>query len=129
MNKYRHVNHNGTCYFSIGVLPDGTLHNPNGYPESELPAAVAAVDARRHARRSNAANFIVGGWRELGGGTPSENAPKQIGPQNPIKEIGQSVDEPSTAEILNDDLPDFLKEPGSTREEPATSGLFHHLHI
>jgi hypothetical protein len=59
MSKYRYVNYNGTFYFSIGILPDGTLHNPKGYPESEVRAAVAAADARRHESRSNAAKKAV----------------------------------------------------------------------
>ena len=38
-----------------GILPDGTLHNPNNYPDDIVRAAVLAADARRHERRSQAA--------------------------------------------------------------------------
>jgi hypothetical protein len=55
MSRYRHVNHNGTFYFNIGILPDGTLVNLHGYSEEEVRAAVTGADARRHERRSNAA--------------------------------------------------------------------------
>jgi hypothetical protein len=42
-------------FFDVGILPDGTLHNPRGYPEDEVRAAVLAADARCHERRSRAA--------------------------------------------------------------------------
>jgi hypothetical protein len=41
--------------FNVGINTDGTLYNPNGYPEDEVRAAVLAADARRHERRSKAA--------------------------------------------------------------------------
>jgi hypothetical protein len=40
--------------FDIGINADGSLHNPNGYPPETVRAAVLAVDARRHERRSQA---------------------------------------------------------------------------
>jgi hypothetical protein len=39
----------------VGILPDGSLHNPNGYPEDVVRAAVLAADVRKHERRSVAA--------------------------------------------------------------------------
>jgi Family of unknown function (DUF6011) len=41
--------------FQVGILPDGALRNPNGYPDGVVRAAIAAVEARRSERRSNAA--------------------------------------------------------------------------
>jgi hypothetical protein len=41
--------------FDIGINADGSLHNPNGYPPETVRAAVLAVDARRHERRSQGA--------------------------------------------------------------------------
>jgi hypothetical protein len=41
--------------YDVGILPDGSLHNPNGYPDDLVREAVEATDARRHERRSNAA--------------------------------------------------------------------------
>jgi hypothetical protein len=38
----------------VGILPDGSLHNPNGYPDDVVRAAVLAADARHHTRRSEA---------------------------------------------------------------------------
>jgi Family of unknown function (DUF6011) len=40
---------------NVGILPDGALHNPNGYPDDEVRAAVLAADERRRVRRSDAA--------------------------------------------------------------------------
>ena len=72
---------------------------------------IATLGSRLHSKKFNklGPNFIIGGWRELGGGTPSEGGPKQLGPQDPVKQIGKSVNEPTLAEILDDDLPDELK--------------------
>jgi hypothetical protein len=42
-------------YYSVGILDDGSLHNPNGYPEDVVRALVLAANARRHRRRSMAA--------------------------------------------------------------------------
>ena len=49
------MHHDNTTLHDVGVLPDGTLHNPRGYPDDEVRAAVLAADARRHERRSRAA--------------------------------------------------------------------------
>ena len=57
MTTYRWVRHpdGGDRLRDVGVQPDGTLHNPHGYPDALVRKAVAAADARRHARRSAAA--------------------------------------------------------------------------
>ena len=55
MSVYKWVHHNGTTLYSVGILPDGTLHNPRGYPDDDVRSAVLATDARRHERRSQAA--------------------------------------------------------------------------
>jgi hypothetical protein len=31
MSKWRYVRHEGGILYDIGILDDGTLHNPNGY--------------------------------------------------------------------------------------------------
>jgi hypothetical protein len=68
---------------------------------------VVTLGKRLHSKKYNkfGPNFIVLNFRELGGGAPAENGPKQIGPQDPIKQIGKRVDEPTTAEILDDEIP------------------------
>jgi len=59
MSRYKWVYwHDGTetkRLFQVGILDDGTLYNPNGYPEELVRASVLAADARRRERRSNAA--------------------------------------------------------------------------
>jgi hypothetical protein len=45
----------GVEYYSVGILADGTLWNPNNYPEDAVRAAVLRAEAKRHQRRSNAA--------------------------------------------------------------------------
>jgi hypothetical protein len=42
-------------FFHVGIMDDGTLYNPHGYPEELVRAAVLAADARKHERRSLAA--------------------------------------------------------------------------
>ena len=37
------------------ILPDGSLHDPNGYPEDEVRAGIAAAEESRRQRRSKAA--------------------------------------------------------------------------
>src|SRR4051794_28206763 len=55
MSVYRWVNHNEATLFDVGILPDGTLHNPNGYPDDVVRAAVLAADGRRRERKRAAA--------------------------------------------------------------------------
>jgi uncharacterized protein DUF6011 len=45
--------------FDVGINDDGTLHNPKGYPDDVVRAAVQAADARRHERRSKAAKVAA----------------------------------------------------------------------
>jgi hypothetical protein len=37
-----------TRLFDVGILDDGTLYNPRGYPDDLVHSAVLAADARRH---------------------------------------------------------------------------------
>jgi hypothetical protein len=39
----------------VGILADGTLHNPNGYPEDVVRASVLVAVERKRERRSQAA--------------------------------------------------------------------------
>jgi len=64
MSKYRwvyHVEETATAprkvqtLYNVGILPDGTLHNPHGYPKDVVRAAVQAADERCRERRSQAA--------------------------------------------------------------------------
>jgi hypothetical protein len=55
MSRYKWVWHGETKLYDVGILPDGTLHNPHSYPEDLAHAAVSAADARRYQRCSEAA--------------------------------------------------------------------------
>jgi hypothetical protein len=48
MSRYQWVHHNGAQLYEVGILLDGTLHNPRGYPDDIVRAAVLAADQRRH---------------------------------------------------------------------------------
>jgi Family of unknown function (DUF6011) len=54
-SKWKWVRHNDAVLFDVGILPDGTLHNPNGYPDDDVRTAVLAADQRRQERRSRGA--------------------------------------------------------------------------
>ena len=41
--------------FDVGILADGTLHNPHGYPEDVVRQSVNEAIARKHERDSQAA--------------------------------------------------------------------------
>jgi hypothetical protein len=55
MSRYEWVYHENTKLFQVGILADGTLYNPNSYPEDTVRAAVLAADERKRMRRSKAA--------------------------------------------------------------------------
>jgi hypothetical protein len=55
MSKWKWVLHEGKHIYDVGILDDGSLHNPRGYPPEIVRAAVMAAHASRHARRSAAA--------------------------------------------------------------------------
>jgi Family of unknown function (DUF6011) len=55
MSRWKWIWHGETKLYDVGILPDGTLHNPRGYPDDIVREAVAAADARQHERRSRAA--------------------------------------------------------------------------
>jgi hypothetical protein len=52
---WRFIIHEGTQYASVGINTDGTLHNPNGYPEDKVRAAISFARERQHQRRSDGA--------------------------------------------------------------------------
>jgi hypothetical protein len=57
--KYRWVSswHKGTetLLKNVGILADGTLHNPNGYPEDVVRSTILEAIERGKKRRSDAA--------------------------------------------------------------------------
>ena len=53
--KYCWVHHNGERLRNVGILADGSLFNPNNYPDETVRAAVLAANERVRARRCEAA--------------------------------------------------------------------------
>jgi hypothetical protein len=45
MSRYKWVYHGAEKLYEVGILPDGTLHNPRKYPDDIVRAAVLAADA------------------------------------------------------------------------------------
>jgi hypothetical protein len=45
----------GSKYYEVGILADGALRNPNGYPAELVRQAVLDADERWRQKRSNAA--------------------------------------------------------------------------
>ena len=59
MSTWRRVTHEGQQLLNIGIAADGSLVNPNGYPEAVVRAAVEGAEARRAERRKRAAAKAV----------------------------------------------------------------------
>lgn len=55
MARYKWAYYGKDRLDSVGINADGTLHNPNGYPDEIVRAAVLAADGRRRERRSEGA--------------------------------------------------------------------------
>lgn len=54
-SKWRRIYHDGEKLQDVGILADGSLHNPNGYPDDKVRAAIHGAEQRQHERRSKAA--------------------------------------------------------------------------
>src|SRR5262245_24430514 len=59
VSRWRSVRHGNRQLFDVGIEADGSLYNPNGYPDDVVRAAVLAADERRHARRSAVAKLAA----------------------------------------------------------------------
>jgi len=89
--------------YDIGILPDGTLHNPHSYPEDIVRAAVQAADARRHERRSCAAKKAAGTRarrqkRQILAIARRIVANAKIGPRNNCVICGRGLGDPESIE-------------------------------
>ena len=102
MSKYKWVRApDSSTLISVGINDDGSLHNPNGYPEDVVRAAVLAADARRHERRSKAAkkgadtrrrrheHRVAAAAKSIAGGLG-------IGPLTRCWICGRSLDDPTS---------------------------------
>ena len=55
MTRWNWIGYKGVTYRQIGHNKDGSLYNPNGYPEDVVLAVTEWADAERKKRRSDAA--------------------------------------------------------------------------
>ncbi len=53
MKKYRSAVYNGERYYNVGHQQDGSLWNPNGYPETLVHEILEAVAERRRQRKAD----------------------------------------------------------------------------
>jgi hypothetical protein len=101
MSRYRWVCHGDTKLLDVGILSDGSLHNPNGYPNDLVRTAVLAADERRHQRRSNAAKQAAVTRRTRQEKRVYSVAKRlvdggKVGPRNNCTICGRSLDDPQS---------------------------------
>jgi hypothetical protein len=56
---WKYIEYGDRKLYSVGILRDGTLHNPNNYPETDVRAAVETASELLHERRSKAAKLAA----------------------------------------------------------------------
>jgi hypothetical protein len=102
-SKWKWIYHANSRFDDVGILPDGTLHNPNGYPEDLVRAAILRAETKRHERASKAAKqaaetrarrqekkvYDIARQLTLGDGAP-------IGPTSHCVICGRSLDDPES---------------------------------
>lgn len=92
-----------TKLYDVGILPDGTLHNPRGYPDDQVRMAVLAANARRHERASVSAKK-AGATRRLRQKRRVYDIARQIseghiyGPLSHCFICGRHLDDPQSIE-------------------------------
>jgi Family of unknown function (DUF6011) len=103
MSRYKWVYYNDgtrlTQLRDVGILPDGTLHNPRGYPDDVVRAAVLAADERRHARASQAAKKAAETRRrrqdkKINAAALALAAGRQLGPRSNCYVCGRGLGDP-----------------------------------
>jgi hypothetical protein len=102
--KFRYITHNGERIFDVGILADGSVHNPNGLHSDELvrEAVLAAIERyhqycserakraavtrakRREQKIYDIAKRILEGW--------------QVGPRNACAICGKGMSDPPSIE-------------------------------
>jgi hypothetical protein len=74
-SRYKWVKHEGVRLYDVGILADGSLHNPNGYPAERLSGR--CCPNRRYGRRRTPSSAP-----QSGGSQGDENPPGPARPQN-----------------------------------------------
>src|SRR5215471_10840818 len=93
----------GSQLFSVGILKNGTLYNPNDYPRDIVHAAVLAADARRKERRRRAAHKAAVTRQARQEKKVAEAAQRiaaglKIGKQDTCWICGKALDDPESME-------------------------------
>lgn len=101
MSNFQWIHHDGERLYSVGILPDGSLHNPNGYPDDVVRAAVQAAECRRHERRSQAAKKAAETRRRRTAKKVHDAAMRivhsqHLGPRMNCYICGRSLDDPDS---------------------------------
>lgn len=108
----------GGSFYNIGITADGSLHNPNGYPEDHVRDAIAGAEERRRQRRSDAAKKAAKTRRERQEKKVYELAQRIVdespwicGPVTACEICGRGLDDPESIErgIGSDCWQDILK--------------------
>lgn len=87
--------------FDVGIEVDGSLHNPNGYPDDIVRTAIEAAEARRHQRRSEATKEAAATRRRrqqqrINSAALALAAGKSIGPRSSCYVCGRGLDDPQS---------------------------------
>ena len=102
-SRWKWIHHEGSTLSDIGVNADGSLHNPRGYPDSTVRAAMAAAEERRSQRRSNSAKKAAETRRRRIEKRTYEVARRIVdghvfGPASHCQVCGRGIDDPVSIE-------------------------------
>jgi Family of unknown function (DUF6011) len=100
---YKWVRSDHETFYDVGIRKDGTLYNPNGYPDEVVREAVQAADERRRLRRSEAAKKAAETRRQRQEKRVYDVANRivqgqEFGPRNNCVICGKGVDDPRSIE-------------------------------
>jgi len=103
MSRWKWIRHDDAMLRDIGVNDDGSLHNPNGYPDDTVRAAIQAAQERRGQRRSEAATRAAGTRRKRTQARIYEVARRIVdghmfGPSGHCEICGRGLDDPDSIE-------------------------------
>ena len=132
VSTYRWVHHEGGKLYDVGILADGSLHNPRNYPVDVVRAAVLAADARRHERRSRSALKAAQTRKRRTQARVHQIAARivaghRVGPRQHCALCGRGLDDPASVArgIGSECWQDVLVEIEARRTSSAPAGRRH----
>ena len=101
--RWKWIRHEDATLYDIGISADGSLHNPRGYPDATVRAAVAAAEERRRQRRSISARKAAETRRKRTEKRTYEVARRIVGghmfgPADHCQICGRGLDDPVSIE-------------------------------